>query len=129
MLLNWLTKKLGVALVHEKTFRDLGSGFKIWLTFNSNRQSHVHNVIKKLLNKCRPIIVNIFENVLIAKTILNPNGQNVVFIVLMEVLSVLLFRRESTVKRKNYLYDRTHYYYCLLYCDSVSFVRYSVYLF
>ena len=29
------------------------------------------------------------------------------FIVLMEVLSVLLFRKEQTVKRKNYLYDHT----------------------
>ena len=30
----------------------------------------------------------------------------------MEVLSVLLFRKECTVKRKKYLYDHTRHYYC-----------------
>ena len=104
ILRDWRTKRLSVRLVYEKVSSDLGFVFNIWLTFNSNRQSHVHNVIKKLPNKCPPIIVNIFGNVLVAKIILNPKRENVVFIVLMEVLSVLLFRKERTVKWKNYLY-------------------------
>ena len=125
-LVDWLNKQFGIMFSIKVSKLSVG---KIWLTFNSNRQSHVHDVIKKLLNKCRPIIVNIFGNVLIAKIILNPKRENVVFIVLMEVLSVLLFRKECTVKRKHYLYDHTHHYYCLLYFDSVNFVRCSVYLF
>ena len=125
-LVDWLNKQFG--RMFSKKVSKLSVG-KIWLISSYNQQSHVHDVIKKLSNKCRPIIVNIFGNVHIAKIILNPKRENVVFIVLMEVLSVLLFRKEQTVKRKNYLYDHTHHYYCLLYCDSVSFVRYSVYLF
>ena len=84
--------------LNEKVSRDLGSGFNIWLTFNSNQQSHVHNVIKKQLNKCQPIIVSIFGNVLIAKINLNLKKEFVVFIVLMEALSALQFKRENVVK-------------------------------
>ena len=37
------------------------------------------------------------------------------FIVLMEMLSVLQFRKERTVKRKKYLYDHTqHYIVCCI---------------
>ena len=68
------------------------------MTFNFNQQSRVHDAIKKLLNKCRPIIVNIFGNVLTAKINLNPKREIVVFIVLMEVLDALLFRKDRAVK-------------------------------
>ena len=73
------------------------SGFNIWLTFNSNQQSHVHNVIKKQLNKCQLIIVSIFGSALIAKINLNLKKEFVVFIVLMEALSVLRFRKVNAV--------------------------------
>ena len=55
-------------------------------------------MIKKLLNKCQLIIVNIFGNVLTAKINLNPKREIVVFIVLMEVLDALLFRKDRAVK-------------------------------
>ena len=106
-LVDWLNKQFG-RMFSKKVSKLLVE--KIWLIFSYNQQSHVHDVIKKLSNKCRPIIVSIFGNVLIAKIILNPKRENVVFIVLMEMLSVLQFRKERTVKRKKYLYDRTHHY-------------------
>ena len=85
-------------LNNEKTISIRVSGFNKRLAFNSNQQSHVLNVIKKLLNKCRSIIVSIFGSVLTAKINLNLKRVNVVFIVLMETLSVLLFRKDRAVK-------------------------------
>ena len=49
-------------------------------------QSYVHDVIKKLLNKCQPIIVSIFGSALTAKINLNLKKEVVVFIVLMELI-------------------------------------------
>ena len=83
---------------NEKTISICVSGFNIWLTFSSNQQLRVRNVIKRLPNKCRLIIVNIFGSVLIAKINLNLKKEIVVFIVLMEVLSALQFKRDRAVK-------------------------------
>ena len=83
---------------NEKTISIRVSGFNIWLTFSSNQQLRVRNVIKRLPNKCRLIIVNIFGSVLIAKINLNLKKEIVVFIVLMGVLSALQFKRDRAVK-------------------------------
>ena len=83
---------------NEKTISICVSGFNIWLTFSSNQQLRVRNVIKRLPNKCRLIIVNIFGSVLIAKINLNLKKEIVVFIVLMGVLSALQFKRYRAVK-------------------------------
>ena len=85
---------------NEKTISILFSGFNKWLISSYNQQSHVHNVIKKLLNKCRPIIVSIFGSVLAAKINLNLKRVIVVFIVLMEVLDALLSRRVLLLNEK-----------------------------
>ena len=83
---------------NEKTISICVSGFNIWLTFSSNQQLRVRNVIKRLPNKCRLIIVNIFGSVLIAKINLNLKKEIVVFIVLMGELSTLQFKRDCAVK-------------------------------
>ena len=82
---------------NEKTGSIRVSGFNIWLTFSSNQQLRVRNVIKRLPNKCRLIIVNIFGSVLIAKINLNLKKEIVVFIVLMGVLSALPFKKVNAV--------------------------------
>jgi len=83
---------------NEKTVSIRVSGFNIWLTFSSNQQLRVRNVIKRLPNKCRLIIVNIFGSVLIAKINLNLKKEIVVFIVPMGTLNALRFRKVNAVK-------------------------------
>ena len=84
--------------INEKTISIRVSGFNIWLTFISNQQLRVRNVIKRLPNKCRLIIVNIFGSVLIVKINLNLKKDIAAFIVPTVVLSALRFRRGCVVK-------------------------------
>ena len=84
---------------NEKTISILFSSFNKWLISSYNQQSHVQNITKKLMNICRLIIVSIFGSALAANINLNLKKEIVVFIVLMEALSVLQFKKMDAVKK------------------------------